>query len=432
MEKPKSQQSSDSFEKTEDLLTPDERPTPRNEADTDQADKHEIEAQMVREMIQNDKFTTFQSPETDASDKPKREPQAEDFKTESLKNYIDQFGNLEPTESQKRVEISEKYDVGLKQQPQVTNSRYQNYDSNIPEGQDNEKGRATDLNEITRFGNKSLFGNPRFTESTNMRIDDYKRTTNYQQLIEEELLKEKMSVPELPESVINPKSPEKQHESGSRDDRSEEESGREESGQEEEQEEGGNDGRGEEGDGGSETGEMPETEETPEDRKEGIGKLEPGENAQKRHLTVIQRGRDTDFNMDNDSFLVKLTNDLDAEEGKKPSEPENSMAGADIFENELVSERFENKKSFEEIEDIKEEEPEKEASREHNEVSNLVKEDQDLEKQNWFKKERRSSEEEGDDEEKEQRAETGSETREPAQEASEKSRHKQAFPSRCI
>lgn len=414
MEKPKSRQSTDSFEKTEDLLTPEKGNTPKNEVNLEPSNENQLDIQMANEMIQNGKFTTFQSPETHPSQEPPKEPKAEDFKTESLKNYIDQFGNLEPTKSQKRVEISEKYDIGLKGNPQTTNSRYQNYDSNVPGSEDNEKEPVTENHEVTRFGNKSLFGNVnvRFTESTNMRIDDYKRTTNFQELIEAELLKEKMSVPEIPESVFTPKN-EKQKQGNQSEEEEKEE--REEKEEKEEKRE-------EKGKGGEK-----EEEDEEDNRKEGIGKLDPSENVEKRHLTMIQKGRDTDFNFENNLTIMELANDLEVDDKEKSMEVETSMPGNDVFENELISERIEVKKSIEEIEEANEEETEK--NHPENNVTNLVKDEQDLEKENWFKKEHQSSEEREENyEEKREDDERSKESEEPP-EQTEKSRPKQASPS---
>ena len=334
---PNNNDSGDSFEKTEELINRSLNPEPEDEDNKSQSDqKNQNEFQevvnenTVKEMVQKGKFNTFQAPEI-KEEKNKAE-NLENKQIDSLKNCIDKLANLEPTESEKHVKISEKYDIDLIPKENTGNSRYANFDSNIPD-EEEEKDRVTDLNDITRFGNKSIFENIRFTESVNMRVDDYKRSSNYQKLIEEELLKEKVNIPGLPQSVINPK---KEIEVKSKE----------------------------------EIGDV-------EMEKKEI--VEEGQ--KKRHLTMIRKARDTDINFENNLTIMELANDIGSEITKEEILPENK--NNKLFKNEIIEKQIESPKS--------KKEKEKENNFQELEVTNLETNENEIENQDWSKKENEGS-----------------------------------------
>ena len=334
---PNNNDSGDSFEKTEELINRSLNPEPEDEDNKSQSDqKNQNEFQevvnenTVKEMVQKGKFNTFQAPEI-KEEKNKAE-NLENKQIDSLKNCIDKLANLEPTESEKHVKISEKYDIDLIPKENTGNSRYANFDSNIPD-EEEEKDRVTDLNDITRFGNKSIFENIRFTESVNMRVDDYKRSSNYQKLIEEELLKEKVNIPGLPQSVINPK---KEIEVKSKE----------------------------------EIGDV-------EMEKKEI--VEEGQ--KKRHLTMIRKARDTDINFENNLTIMELANDIGSEITKEEILPENK--NNELFKNEIIEKQIESPKS--------KKEKEKENNFQELEVTNLETNENEIENQDWSKKENEGS-----------------------------------------
>ena len=225
----------------------------------------------------------------------------------------------------------------------VSNSRYDNFDSNIPDTEDEKEmaDRVTDLNDVTRYGNKSLFGNVRFTESVNQRIDDYKRTSNYQKLIEEELLKDDMEVPVMPESIINPK---QEIEIKSKEDI------------------GGGKAKVMEGEDG-----------------DGDGDSEDEDVAQKRHLTMIQKNKDTNLTLDNNLTIMELANDLHFESNSEAYDSEKNKNNP-IFNNDQEN-------HVEEIpldEDV-------EAEKEENDVTNLVQDEMEMEGEHVFKKREKDS-----------------------------------------
>lgn len=57
----------------------------------------------------------------------------------------------------------------------------------------------------SKFDTRDVFSQIKYTESVNMRIDEYRKTSNYQQLLAAEIFKEEVIVPNIPESVIRPK-----------------------------------------------------------------------------------------------------------------------------------------------------------------------------------------------------------------------------------
>jgi hypothetical protein len=341
MEKPNSKQSNDSFEKAENAESNSEENSQENIDSINNLapGKKEAEQNLTNDMINQGKFNTFQSPPIINSKAPETEADIENYKTESLKNYIDEFANLDPTESEKKIKISEKYDIDVVQN-QAKNSRYENFDSNIPDADEEElQDKVTDLHDITRYGNKSIFENVRFTESVNMRIDDYKRTSNYQKLIEEELLKDQVSIPNMPESVINPKEKEKEKE---------------------------------------------ETE-----NKEEMEDMDLEDEIKKRHLTMIQKQRDTNMTLDNNLTIMELANDLGSGRGTNQFDTGSGQGdNNELFQNEYISEEVEKDKSLEDI--GKKEEPGEEMEvQDLNElvnVTNLEQDEQETEKQ-MFKKE---------------------------------------------
>lgn len=64
-----------------------------------------------------------------------------------------------------------------------------------------------DESQNDKFDARGVFSNIKYTESVNMRIDDYRKTSNYQKLVAEEIFKEEAKVPVIPDSVIRPKKP---------------------------------------------------------------------------------------------------------------------------------------------------------------------------------------------------------------------------------
>ena len=341
---PNNNDSGDSFEKTEDLINRSLNPDPEEEEGKNQTDQNSqkeseevIDLETMKEMVQEGKFNTFKAPEKQGLQDETDAKNPENLQVDSLKNCIDQLGNLEPTESEKQVKISEKYDIDLVPKENTGNSRYANFDSNIPD-EEEERDRVTDLNDVTRFGNKSLFGNVRFTESVNMRIDDYKRTSNYQKLIEEELLKDQMAVPGLPQSVINPKKKEIEV-------KSKEEIGDVEMGKKEEEEEG----------------------------------------EKKRHLTMIRKARDTDMNFENNLTIMELAKDIGSEFINEQVLPENNENP--IFKNDNIEKQVSNVEPTEKIE----EEQNEESHSQKLEVTNLETNENEEESQNWNKKQNEES-----------------------------------------
>jgi hypothetical protein len=348
MEKPKSHESYESFEKTENVESISQENSQEKDKNDFKKDQitDEINEKLVNNMISEGKFNTFQAARLSNPKEENEEADSQEYKTESLQHHIDDLGNLDPTESEKKIQISDKYDIELVGK-QTKNSRYDNFDSNIPDSEDNEElqDQVTDLNDVTRFGNKSIFENVRFTDSVNMRVDDYKRTSNYQKLIEEELLKDKISIPEMPESVINPKK-------------------KEEKEQENEQEK-----------------------ENKEDENEELEDMDMDleEQMKKRHLTMIKKARDTELTLDNNLTIMELANDIGSERGTNKFDSETGPEENNLlFKNEYIPEQVENEKSLEEI-GKKEEEIVQE--QELVNVTNLQKDDQETEKQTMFKKE---------------------------------------------
>ena len=122
--------------------------------------------------------------------------------SESLGYKISRLSNLDYTDSEQKIVISNRYDLNVigknKDKTEEGNENTNLNEINLDK-------RNTNINNITEYKNENIYTNVRFTESVNQRFDDYKKTTNFQKLIEDEILKEKASVPLFPESVLNPK-----------------------------------------------------------------------------------------------------------------------------------------------------------------------------------------------------------------------------------
>ena len=358
---PNNNDSGDSFEKTEDLINrsfnqDQDENTSQIEKKSENKSTENNNNKIMKEMIEGGKFTTFQSPENIPDYNPVEDSNSKEFQPDSLKNCIDKLGNLEPTESEKKVKISEKYDINMVVKESIGNSRYANFDSNIPDGEDDEenKDRVTDLHEITRYGNKSLFGVDRFTDSVNMRIEDYKRTSNYQQLIGEELLKDQMEVPDLPETVINPVKTNNDIEVMNKDKIGDIDQEKQEQEQEEQEQEGGK---------------------------------------RNRHLTMIRKARDTEMTFDNNLTIMELANDIGSEQVKENFDSEDQVQN-NLFKNQNIMDQIIYEKSNENI--IKKEDNEDESKYEEINVTNLESNEPEPENENqveiknedmnWFKK----------------------------------------------
>lgn len=179
----------------------------------DEKSESKISSDQDNELIKTNVNTVCNKSDSARSDNVNKKPgdNSKDYleinnddQSESIGHQISRLSNLDLTISEKKIIGSDAFNitntnanVNLKELAQYSSDQielqYQN--NKVTENAQNDHG----------YQNENIYSKVNFTESVGKRFDDYKTTSNFQKLIEEEILKEKVSLPVLPESVINPK-----------------------------------------------------------------------------------------------------------------------------------------------------------------------------------------------------------------------------------
>jgi hypothetical protein len=132
-----------------------------------------------------------------------------DGQSESIGHQISRLSNLDLTLSEKKVAVSGTFNEN---NANADLNELAAYSSDQIQCQYPVNKLAENAQNNEEYKNENIYSKVEFTESVAKRFDNYKTTSNFQKLIEEEILKEKASLPVLPESVINPKKIEEKEE----------------------------------------------------------------------------------------------------------------------------------------------------------------------------------------------------------------------------